>query len=144
MANHAAPMVFHNGELWFVRRLIAELIGKPAQPVHKFLGAKCGNKYCVCPEHLVYRTQKQHMTYMAKSMDHQSIQRKINLMNAARKRGLSKLTKEKVLAIHQDSRCYREIAADHGISKSLVGKVKRGKAWEDVYKQINPFSGLGA
>lgn len=143
MANNAAPMVYHNGELWFVRRLVATMIGKPPSPNHKYMSTKCGSKLCICPEHLQYRTEKQHMSAMAKAVDPRSITRKLNLMTAARKRSITKLSKEKVLAIHRDDRSYREIAADYGVSKSLVGKVKRGKAWEDIYKQINPFSGLG-
>lgn len=82
------------------------------------------------------------MSVMAKSADTQAITRKIKLMNAARKRGVTKLDVEKVKAIHEDSRSCSKIAKDYGVSKSLIAKVKRGNAWADVFKINNPFAQL--
>lgn len=139
--NHT-PMVYHDGNLMMVRRLIAILSGKSVQSNHKYISNTCNNKDCVCPDHLTFRTEKQHMSHMAKSANQGSITRKIKLMNAARKRSITKLNVEKVQAIHLDQRSCSKIAKDYGVSKSLIAKVKRGDAWADVFKKSNPWAGL--
>lgn len=82
------------------------------------------------------------MSHMAKSANQGSITRKIKLMNAARKRSITKLNVEKVQAIHLDQRSCSKIAKDYGVSKSLIAKVKRGDAWADIFKKSNPWAGL--
>lgn len=139
---NSVPMVYHNGELVSVRRLVANLIDRPPNVHHKYLAASCKNRNCVCPNHLIYRTKKQHMSHMAKSSDHQAILRRIKLMNAARKRSITKLTAEKARTIRLDSRSCSKIAKDYGVSKSLIAKVKRGEAWADIFEKSNPWAGL--
>lgn len=82
------------------------------------------------------------MIFMANNVDATAVQRRVKLMNMARKRDNVKLSREKVLQIYQDHRPLRQIAADYGVSKGLIGKVKKGEAWADVYKQTNPWAGL--
>lgn len=43
--------------------------------------------------------------------------------------GTSKLSDAQVLAIRSDKRRQREIAADYGISQTMVSRIKLGKAW---------------
>lgn len=46
--------------------------------------------------------------------------------------GTSKLTAEKVFAIRADSRSRKEIAADYGITVTMVGYIVRGLSWSHL------------
>lgn len=43
--------------------------------------------------------------------------------------GRAKLTPEQVIAIRSDNRIHRLVAADYGVSKSLIGMIKAGQTW---------------
>lgn len=46
--------------------------------------------------------------------------------------GQAKLTAQQVAVIMADPRLHREIAAEHGVSRELIGMIKRGKIWRGV------------
>lgn len=104
-----------------------------AQPAHRFswensfgpipAGLKvchrCDVPSCINPLHLFLGTQADNMRDMTRK--------------GRRARGEdfchAKLTPTKVSAIKRDGRYHRVIAADFGISRSLVGMIKLGKRW---------------
>lgn len=72
----------------------------------------CDNPPCVNPNHLVAGTDSDNMTD------------KMLKGRAARK-----LTPEAVRAIRSDPRGSRAVAADHGVSNSLVKAIRRRRVW---------------
>lgn len=42
----------------------------------------------------------------------------------------SKLTAEQVIAIREDERSARVVAAEYGVSWSMVARIRRGEAWK--------------
>ncbi len=52
--------------------------------------------------------------------------------NRGERHGAAKLTEDRVRQIRMDRRRYRQIAADHGISASVVCLVKARRAWGHV------------
>ena len=93
------------------------LIPKGAHVLHS-----CDNPPCMNPKHLFLGTQKKN------NEDRHSKGRSARgvKMNGA------KLNDDKVRAIRKDTRSCAKIAADYGVSRSLIGFVKRGKIWGHV------------
>ena len=48
------------------------------------------------------------------------------------KHGCAKLTNEQVLAIRQDPRSQRAIAAEYGMSQATIGRIKQRKLWKHL------------
>lgn len=46
--------------------------------------------------------------------------------------GLSKLKTEQVIAIRLDTRVHRLIAADYGVSSSLISRIKLRRVWQHI------------
>ena len=83
---------------------------------------RCDNPPCCNPAHLFA------------GMDKQNVADKVRKGRVARGEGVAsaKLTAEAVRAIRNDRRIYREIAADYGVSATVVGEVKRRISWGHV------------
>jgi len=137
-----SPYVSHDGKMQAVRKLIYMWSGKMIQPQFKYFVNKCKNPLCVSPTHVVARTQKMQSSVMGKSVDHNAKSRIIKLQRFARTRSNVKLDEQRARAIFNDSRPCLAIALDYGVSKSLVAKVKSGKAWRNVSAINNPWQGL--
>lgn len=72
----------------------------------------CDNRRCCNPAHLSAVSQQE------------------NLVDMARKgRSTSPLTEAQARAILHDSRPYRVVAADYGVSHNTVGRIKRKQDW---------------
>lgn len=134
------PQVDVDGKMMSVRRLIVRLQGRPENK-GAFYGVKCGTYLCVCPEHIIQLTRKQHSTHMAKAANDgaANIIRKVKI--TAHKRASGKLDMDTAREIRVKEGTYRDIAKEYGISHSLVGHIKRGRYWKET---SNPFAGLGA
>lgn len=80
---------------------------------------KCDNPRCVNPDHLLSGTVKQNAEDMK-----------------ARGRSVAgrgqKLSTAAVQAIRVDCRLHREIAADHGVSRVVITKIKNNQIWRTV------------
>lgn len=50
--------------------------------------------------------------------------------------GTSKLTAVEVINIRKDSRSRKEIAAEYGITRTMVGYIIRGKSWKHIPTQM--------
>lgn len=81
-------------------------------------------------------------TAMAKKVDHNARARILKLQKYARGRNHVKLDEEKANAIRQDSRASSKIAQEYSVSKSLIARVKSGKAWKNLSAASNPWIGL--
>lgn len=134
------PYVYHEGKMIAVRKLLAMLTGRDLSNCVYF-ASSCDNWRCVNPAHIVGRASWQHLNRMSGLVDHGAAQRVAKLQEVARAR-VGKLTEAGAEAIRLDDRPLVVVAADYGISKSLVSKVKTGRAWRQVSASVNPWGGL--
>ena len=72
-----------------------------------------GHEGCVTPSHLRLGTHEENMR---------------DMINAGRQ-GAAKITADQARAIRSDTRPYRQIAEQYGISRSSVCLIKQGKNW---------------
>ncbi|GEM_PF-1445157 len=76
---------------------------------------ECDNPACVRPDHLFAGSQKDNTR---------------DKMDKGRHYGNHRLTEEQVGQILADTRTYREIAEDYGVSISNIGAIKTGQTWK--------------
>lgn len=133
-------MVYHDGALIAVRKLVLQLHGVPI--VGAYHGTSCGNPLCVEHSHIVQRTPKQHHKHMGKLVSRSA-------SNAARiakitktKRDGGKITQDHAALIRLSDETGPVLAERYGVTKSLVNRIKAGKSWTKEFG--NPFTGLGA
>lgn len=88
---------------------------------------KCDRKDCINPHHLYLGTDKENTR--------DRIERGLQHNPQGEEHGKAKLTNKQVLAIYHDSRLHKDIAADYGISRQQVGKIKNGEQWGHITKQ---------
>jgi hypothetical protein len=141
MGTTKTPQVWHEGKMVAVRRLLRTLAGEETPP-GVYVCASCRDQRCIEPQHTILRYPGSHYKAMAKAAHtgtHKTIRR--TRLSEWRRANPIKLDADRANAIRGDDRCYREIAATFGISKDMVGKIKRGQLWRD---HSNPFAGLGA
>lgn len=141
MAN-GSPQVYHYDRIRTVRRVMKELISGEAPPKHLYIAAKCGDPKCVNPDHFICRTRQQHMSYMAGNTDQKNINRRIKLREAAKKRGLQKLTDEQIKDILASDLSGAELGRRLNVSRGLIGLIRRGKSRTITVQTNNPFAGL--
>lgn len=139
MIRNGTPVIRVDRKMKTVRRLIRELIGKPATPGH-FLAPSCKNPKCVKPEHIIERTPGEHQREMALRVDHNHPIRVAKLQKA--KAHTRVISEDGLALIRSDSRKAEDLARELGCSKSLVNKIRRGDAYRQVSAAINPFAGL--
>lgn len=85
---------------------------------------RCDVPSCVNPAHLFVGTQAENVADRDRKGRGRAAKGALS--------GVSKLTEEQVLSIKKDGRVLREIAADYGIGKSQVSRIKRNETWEHL------------
>lgn len=90
----------------------------------------CDNPRCVNPAHLFVGTHTENMRDMANKGRHRPSGVR------GERHGAAKLSQREVTAIRLDARAQVRIAADYGISQSLVSQIKRGKVWAELTEQV--------
>lgn len=90
-----------------------------------FVCHRCDRPACVNVEHLFLGTPLDNMRDMiAKGRDRKDPRR-------GEQNGRAKITREQVSAIRADKRGCDPVAADYGISRAQVKRIRSGKAWND-------------
>lgn len=89
---------------------------------------KCDNRECVRPEHLFIGTNADNSADMSRKG------RTARFFGS--KNGGSKLTETVAVAIYQDPRTNREIAADYGVTSSLISLIRHRKLWGEATKHL--------
>lgn len=130
------PLVFYQGRIQGVRRVMLELMGKKL-PKGYFVSCNCANHRCVNPKHIEVRSPKRHATVMANLVEHDSPQRILRCTMKAQVR--RKLTDEQVRQILTDPRNCREMGELFNVNKSLVASIRRGTAHRMTLALNNPF-----
>lgn len=104
----------YRGRLRRVTRLMMEQrIGGLSDAVHVL--HRCDNPRCINPDHLFLGDNTANVAD-----------------KVSKERQAKKMTRKAVLEIRADPRLHREIAADYGVSRSLVGFIKLRKSWGHV------------
>jgi hypothetical protein len=85
---------------------------------------KCDNPRCVNPDHLYLGTNRQNML--------DRVERNRNRPVTGEAHHRSKLTVAQVIAIRNDPRPQRVIAADYGMQQPQIGAIKRRAAWTHI------------
>lgn len=102
------------GRLRRVTRLMMEQrLGELDAAVHVL--HRCDNPRCINPDHLFLGDNTANVAD-----------------KVSKERQAKKMTRQDVLEIRADPRLHREIAADYGVSRSLVGFIKLRKSWGHV------------
>lgn len=132
---NGTPSVCHQGKMISVRRLFTQLLGNTVREGYYI--PKCGNGLCVNPEHITYNDPKQHMKKAnRKALKSPTRRLKIQIHKRAT---AAKLTQEMADEIRCSEGPSRVIAEKYGVNKSVVCRIRTGKAWVNL---SNPFAGL--
>lgn len=134
------PMTRHDGKAVLVRRLIAELSGKPIQ-VGKKAYMSCENPNCVNPEHISARTHKQIMTRQG-ALGKLSDPTRIAKIAATKRAGpQAKLSMEIVREIRAATTTHEAEAKKRGVHPSKIASIRAHRCWRELHN--NPWVGLG-
>ena len=105
-----------DGKIVGAHRLSYELHNGPI-PEELHVLHRCDQPPCVRPDHLFLGTHQDNM-----------------IDRTVKGRDTSKLTSERVLEIFYAEGPQREIAANYGVSQSLVSTIKTRKRWKHIHK----------
>lgn len=131
---NGVPMVFHDGVLMPVRRLIRTLEGKSTNRAF-FYSCTCGEGRCVEGTHILERTGNKHMRLMAANSDLSPLKRaKLIVVNRTLK---AKLSLDAARQIRASTERTAVLAERYGVSRYTICRVKRHEAWSE-----NTFAGL--
>jgi hypothetical protein len=140
MANNT-PQVMHyidgKRHMYSVRRLFRELIIGKKQPDGHYTNT-CGNQFCVNPEHIRWKTVRNHLREAALNRQHTVIDR----MKKRQYRvalGLTKLDMQKAEEIRASTETTKQLAEKYGVNISMIKRVRANQAWRVL---SGPFVGL--
>lgn len=114
-----------DGRLYSPHRLAYELVNGPIPEGSGYHGTvvrhRCDNPACCNPAHLQIGTQSENMLDMV-------ARGRVDFSKDCGR----KLTPEQAAKIRSDPRSGRVIAAEYGIGKSQVQRIKSGERWKDL------------
>ena len=89
---------------------------------------KCDVRGCVNPDHLVVADQRFNVIDAYDKGRYASGERKSQ----------SKFTDEEAAAIFLSTKRTSELAAEHGVSDGTISKIRRGRSWTRVTRNVSP------
>lgn len=128
LAGNGYPMVWAHGRVRLATRVSYEIHRAPLPGTAKVLH-RCDNPPCVNPAHLFAGTQLDNI----RDMDRKGRRRTVAVRGEAQ--GLAKLDETAVRSIRRllaKGETHRAIAERHGIERSTVTQIARGKTWQHV------------
>lgn len=138
--NGQIPIMKHDGKVANVRRLV--LIDRGV-PMNGFIATyTCGNPMCVNPEHTARSSRAQMNRRIMADMNTATNTLRIKRIAEVKRRTDAKLSLDDVEQIRASGDTHQHLAARFGISKSIIGRIKRGEMWRTF--SACPFSGLFA
>jgi MinD superfamily P-loop ATPase len=108
----------------------------------KKVTTKCGNKRCVCPDHVLPATPVALGKMVSKRTGYASFTVRNKKISDAKRANNSKLTAEQAKEIRESDDRLIDIAKKYGIAAATAQRIKAGKVWKTY--GATPFSGLGA
>ena len=137
------PRMTVNHRTATVRRVMAaHKIERPLKP-SEFASSTCNDPRCLCWDHIRVVTVAKRRAEVGADGGYSS-RAKGAKISASKRATEAKLIGGEAAAeaIRLDPRPSHEVAPEHGISPSMVRKIRRCDAWKPLHN--NPFSGLGA
>ena len=136
----AIPMIKHGSKVANVRRLV--LIDRGV-PMTGFIATyTCGNPACVNPDHAGRSTRAQMNRRIMADMNTATNTLRIKRIADVKRRTDAKLSLDDVSQIRASDEKHEDLAARYGVSKSLIGRIRRGQMWKTF--SASPFAGLFA
>jgi hypothetical protein len=131
-----------DGKATTVRRVLAEKMLDRALRKNEFAASTCNDKRCVCAEHVRVVTVSARRAETGAAGGYSSRAKGAKIAQHKRENA-AKLQGGQVAAdaIRCDSRPSHEVAPEHGISASMVRRIRQGLSWKPLN---SPFAGLGA
>lgn len=128
------------GEKWFTR-LVRKVLWEHHEGTLRtdcLVTASCGDSLCISDEHRVAVNRSVHYTKKRVSTPLTALQKQKRA--EFRRAHYAKLTPEQVQEIFVSTEPTRAVGAKYGIDKSMVSRIRAGKAWK-TYTGL--WSGLG-
>lgn len=137
--NSGYPKAHIDGKYRLVRRLLLEKkIGRPLRS-DEVAASKCDDPLCMDWSHIKVMTIAARRKLTGASGKLSTLSKAVNLAKAWRKR--SEHTMQTAESIRSDPRPSHKVAPEHGMSPSMVRKIRRNEAWKPYG---SPVIGLGA
>lgn len=134
------PMMKHGSKVANVRRLV--LIERGV-PMTGFIATyTCGNPACVNPDHTGRSTRARMNRLIMADMNAATNTLRIKRIADVKRRTDAKLSLDDVSQIRASGDTHQDLATRFGISKSIIGRIKRGEMWKTF--SASPFAGLFA
>lgn len=133
-------MMKHDGKVANVRRLVLIERGVPMKGY--IATYTCGNPACVNPEHTGRSTRTQMNRRIMADMNSATNTLRVKRIAEAKRRTDAKLSQDDVSQIRASDEKHEDLAARYGVSKSLIGRIRRGQMWKTF--SASPFAGLFA
>ena len=134
------PMMKHKNGASNVRRLV---LVERGVPMTGFIATyTCGNPACVNPDHTGRSTRAQMNRRIMADMNTATNTLRIKRIAEVKRRTDAKLSLDDVSQIRASEEKHEDLAARYGVSKSLIGRVRRGEVWRTF--SASPFAGLFA
>lgn len=138
--NGPIPIMKHDGRVANVRRLV--MINRGV-PMKGFIATcTCGNPKCVNPEHTARSSRAQMNRRIMSDMSSATNTLRSKRIAEVKRRTDAKLSQADVEQIRASGDTHQHLAARFGISKSIIGRIKRGEMWRTF--SASPFAGLFA
>ena len=99
----------------------------------------CGERTCINPAHLVKTTRKAIGKKASARGAWSGKARCAKIAKAKRAQAGTKLDMDQARSIRMSSETSRALAQRYGINRTLIQRIKAGRAWKDY---TNPFAGL--
>ena len=136
----AIPMMKHDGKVANVRRWV---LLERGWPMTGFIATyNCGNPKCVNPEHTGRSTRTQTNRRNMAEMSGATNTLRVKRIAEVKRRTDAKLSQADVDKIRASDEKHQDLATRYGVTKSLIGKIRRGEVWRTF--SASPFSGLFA
>ena len=133
-------MMKHDGKVANVRRLVLIEHGVPMKGY--IATYTCGNPACVNPEHTGRSTRVQMNRRIMADMNSATNTLRVKRIAEIKRRTSAKLSQADVDQIRAADEKQQDLANRYGVTKSLIGKIRRGEVWRTF--SASPFAGLFA
>ena len=138
--NGPIPTMKHDGRVANVRRLVLIERGVPMKGY--IATYTCGNPMCVNPEHTARSTRGQMNRRIMENMSSATNTLRAKRIAEGKRRTQAKLSQDAVDQIRASDEKHQDLAARYGVTKSIIGRIKRGEMWRTF--SASPFAGLFA
>ena len=136
----AVPMMKHDGKVANVRRLVLIELGTPMKGY--IATYTCWNPKCVNPEHTGRSTRARMNRRIMADMNSATNTLRVKRIAEIKRRTSAKLSQADIDQIRATDEKQQDLASRYGVTKSLIGKIRRGEVWRTF--SASPFSGLFA